>query len=113
MNEPIYLLTFIICVFISSCIQIVLKKAALKERKGLKVFANLEVIVCYIVFLGVTFCTTYLYKHVELSVGTLLDSLGYVFIIILSVVFLKEKMTINKFIGVSLVILGVFICINL
>lgn len=112
MDKILYICLFVLCVFISSCAQIVLKRAAMKERRGMKAYLNIEVVCGYGIFLGITICTTYLYRYIELSVGSLLDSLGYVFVVILSVIFLNERMNKRKFFGMCLIFVGVLICIE-
>lgn len=111
MNILIVYLLFIACIFTSSCSQLLLKKGALKQYSGIKVYLNKEVIIGYCIFFLVTIFSTYLYKYIDLSIGTLLDSLGYIFVTALSLLFLKEKLTFKKTIGIILIASGVCICI--
>ena len=49
----------------------------------------------------------YAYKGVPLTLGTLLEAVGYIYIPVLSYIFLRERITINKIIGSSFIILGI------
>ena len=46
------------------------------------------------------------YRGIELKYGAILKSFGYVFILFLSKIFLNEKITKQKIIGISLIIIG-------
>lgn len=99
------------CVFISSCSQILLKKGSKIEKKGIYIFLNKYVICGYTIFFTVTLIVTYLYKYIDLSIGALLDSAGYVFITILSCIFLKERVSKTKVFGIIVILIGIFICV--
>lgn len=109
MNDVLTVALFIGCIFLSSCSQIMLKKSASKQFVGIKSYLNPFVIIAYIIFLAITLCSTLLYSNLSLSLGTALDSLGYVFVTILSVLILKEKISKRKFGGMLLIIGGVII----
>jgi drug/metabolite transporter (DMT)-like permease len=49
------------------------------------------------------------YRVVPLKYGAIIESLGYVFVMLLSAGFLKEKITRKKLIGNVIIILGVVI----
>ncbi|MCI7302396.1 MAG: EamA family transporter [Clostridiales Family XIII bacterium] len=101
---------FLIGVIISSFSQIVLKKAALSSHDSLiREYLNLPVIFSYLVFVIATFCSMYAYKGIPLSMGPVLESTQYFFIAILSYVFLKEQISKQKVIGISVVVIGVLI----
>lgn len=113
MSPAVSILCFLGCVFASSCSQISLKKSALKDRKGIWVYLNGEVIFGYGVFFLATLCSTYLYKYINLSLGTLLDSCGYIFVTVLSVLLLKEKVSKRKIFGICLIFTGILITLML
>lgn len=112
MNPVVSALCFLGCVLASSCSQILLKKGALKNRKGIWMYLNSYVIIGYSIFLSVTLFSTYLYKFINLSVGTLLDSSGYIFVTVLSALFLKEKISKRKTLGICLIVGGILICLS-
>lgn len=105
-----YVIIFIFSVCISSISQVLLKKSANIERKNkIKEYMNLYVISAYGLLVLSTLFTMYAYKGINLSVGVMIESLGYIIVTILSYFILKEKITRNKVIGIFLIILGVTI----
>lgn len=56
-----------------------------------------------------TILTIFAFKGLDYKNGPIIESLGYVFIMILSKIFLDEKITKNKIIGNSLILLGIAI----
>lgn len=106
----VYIGIFIIAVFCSSCSQILLKHATLKQYRGMRNYLNLEVFTAYCIFLLMLFITTIMYKYIPLSTGMVLDSLGYIFVLTLSAIILKEKIRKEQIKGMILIILGIAIC---
>lgn len=101
---------FILSVFISSISQILLKKSAMYEYKSkLQEYLNLTVIIAYTMFFSCTFITIIAYKYVPLSLGPILESSGYIFISIMSCLFLREKFTKKNLIGMITIILGILV----
>lgn len=101
---------YLFSVFIASCAQILLKKSAGKKYNCfIREYLNPYVVVAYgILFLSslITICA---YRYIPLSTGAVLESCGYVFVAILSVLFLDEKVAKGKRIGIICIILGVII----
>lgn len=109
-NELFYVGIFLVGVLISSFAQIVLKKSAVdKHTSIIKEYLNFRVIFSYATFFLATLFTVYAYKYVPLSMGPILSSTEYIFIAVLSVIFLKEKISLQKQIGLFLVLSGVII----
>lgn len=111
MNEKVlFSLIFIFGVFISSVSQIILKKAAQKEYPNkIREYLNARVIFAYIIFFGATLCSIWAYTVIPLSLGPILESSGYIFVAFLSWLFLKEKITKKKMLGLSIIIIGIII----
>lgn len=111
MNEKIlFSLIFIFGVFISSVSQIILKKAAQKEYPNkIREYLNARVIFAYIIFFGATLCSIWAYTVIPLSLGPILESAGYIFVAFLSWLFLKERITKKKMLGLSIIIAGIII----
>ena len=108
-----YILIFLISVFISSVAQIILKKSAVKKYDSvIKEYLNIRVIGAYSIFFLSTLLTMYAYKGVPLSLGALLESVGYIYIPVLSLIILKEKITPRMIIG-SLFIIGGIVVFNI
>lgn len=101
---------YILGVFVSSIAQILLKKSANIERENkLKEYLNFKTIFAYGIFFGATLCTLFAYKYIPLTMGTILETTGYIFITVLSYFFLKEKISKKKLIGLIIIIIGVLI----
>lgn len=110
MMEYKYVLIFLFSVFIASVSQILLKKSANKNYNNkLKEYLNKFVIIAYFIFFISTILIIIAYKGIELKYGPIIESPGYIFILIMSKIFLDEKLTRNKLLGILLIILGVVV----
>ena len=111
MNEKIlFSLIFVAGVLISSISQIILKKSAEKEYPSkIREYLNVRVIFAYIIFFGATLCSILAYTKIPLSLGPILESSGYFFVAVLSYIFLKEKISKQKMLGLSIIIIGIII----
>lgn len=108
MNSYVFLL--IASVLIASCSQIILKKSALKEYSSIiREYLNVRVIVGYGMMFISTILTIFAFKGLDYKNGPIIESLGYIFIMFLSRIFLKEKITKKKIIGNSLILLGILV----
>ena len=105
-----YLLIFIASVLISSLSQVVLKKSASKKYPSIIAeYLNPQVIFAYALFFIATLVTVYAFRYIPLSFGPVLESLSYIFVGILSVYVLKEKVTKKGLVGMALIIIGVIV----
>lgn len=105
-----YIVIFLFSVLISSVAQIILKKSAGKKYDSvIKEYLNIRVIGAYSIFFLSTFLTMYAYKGVPLTLGTLLESAGYIYIPVLSFFILKEKITPRMVIGSLFIICGIIV----
>lgn len=111
MNEKIlFSLVFVFGVLISSISQVILKKSAqIDYPNKIMEYLNARVIFAYIIFFAATFCSIWAYTVIPLSMGSILESLGYLFVAFLSWLFLKEKITKKKMLGLSIIIIGIVI----
>ena len=101
---------FLCSVLISSISQILLKKSADRTYDSrLKEYLNPLVIVAYIMFFCSMMITMHCYRYVDVSAGPIFESAGYVFVGILGFIFLKEKFTAKKTIGMVLILLGIVV----
>ena len=105
-----YIFLFLFSVFIASCSQILLKKSAMKEHESfIKEYLNPYVIVAYLLFFLGTLITIISYKTIPLSFGLILESAGYIFVAILSYIFLKETLNSKQILGLGLILIGIAI----
>ena len=95
MNElVVYSGIMIVSVLVSSGSQIMLKKSALKKYDSVvNEYINPFVIIAYGLFFGSTLITMFALKVVPLSMAPILEATGYFFVPVLSLIFLKEKIT--------------------
>lgn len=109
-NEILFLIIFIASVLISSLSQVILKKSALKSYSNIIAeYLNPQVIGAYFLFFLSTLVTLYAFRYVPLSFGPILESLSYVFVGLLSVFVLREKVTKRNLIGMAFIIAGVIV----
>lgn len=106
----VYSIIYIFGVVISSFSQILLKKSALKDHNSkIREYLNTKTIIAYSMFFLATLCSMFAYKCIPLSMGPILGALEYIFIAILSYLFINEKISRRKFIGLIIVVIGIFI----
>lgn len=111
MNELlIYSVVMVVAVFISSVSQIMLKISAKKQYDSrFKEYLNPMVISAYALFFLCTFLAMYTLKVIPLSLGTVLEASGYIFVTALSCLFLHEKLSKQKLCGLAVIIIGIMI----
>lgn len=90
--------------------QILLKQSANKTyRHPIFEYLNWRVILSYGIFAGVLLLNTYAYTRVDMKYGAVIDTFSYVFVMLLSFLILKEKMTKRRLLGNLIIMTGVFI----
>ena len=110
MNNIGYVLLFLLSVFVSSCSQIALKKSANRKHESkIKEIMNPLVLGAYVCFFGASLLTVLAYRGVDLSCGPVLETTSYIYIMILSAIFLHEKVSKRKVLGNIIIILGIII----
>lgn len=106
----VYSCIMILSALISSVSQVMLKKSAEKKYESkIKEYLNPFVITAYGLFFGCTLISMYALKVVPLSMAPILEATGYIFVSVLSYIFLKEKMTKKQILGMTVIILGIVI----
>lgn len=107
----LYLIVAVCSVLVSSISQVMLKVSSSKHYESkIKEYLNPWVISAYILFLGSTLIMVFAYKVLPLSLGPIIEALGYVFVGVLGFVLLKEKLTRKKALGMALIVVGVIVC---
>jgi drug/metabolite transporter (DMT)-like permease len=109
MNSPAYMLLFASLVFVCACAQIALKNNAGRAYAGVRIYLNRTVILSNAVFLSATLASVFLLRYIQLSAGALLNSLAYVFVPVLSAIFLKEKIGQRTILGIALIMAGMLV----
>lgn len=105
-----YMLVLFGAVVIASFSQVLLKKGASHiYRTKIREYLNVYVICGYGMMVVTTILNVLAYRGIEYKNGPVVESLGYVLIMVLSRLYFHEKITKNKLIGNVLILIGVFI----
>ena len=107
----IYYIFVIMGVFLCSLSQLLLKKSANVEHQSrIHEILNPLVIVAYTIFFGSLLINIWAMSNgLQLKEMAMLESLGYVFVPLLSVIVLKEQMTRRTILAVFVILSGIFI----
>ncbi len=106
----VYLLLLLLSVTVASFAQILLKKSAAKTYSSpIREYLNLYVICGYGMMFLSMFMTVISYRGMEFSNVPVIESLGYVMVMLLSYIFFKEKITKKKLLGVAVILCGIFV----
>ena len=97
-------------VFIASVSQILLKMSANREHGSwLKEYLNPMVIGAYGSFFLSTFLTMYALKYVPLTYSPIIEPLSYIFVPVIGVLVLKEKLSRRRVLGIVIMLAGIVI----
>ena len=102
-----YIIVWIISVLISSVAQVMLKAEADKKHESrLKEYLNPMVITAYGIFFLSTFLTMYALKYVPLTYSPIIEPLSYIFVPVIGVLVLKEKISRRRVLGIAVMLVG-------
>lgn len=105
-----YIVVFICSIFVSSVSQVLLKSSTEKKYdNALKEYLNFKVIFAYGLFFASTLMTILAYRGVPMSMGPILEASGYIFVAVLSYIFLHEKISKRKLLGLCIILAGIVI----
>lgn len=100
----------LVSVFVSAISQVLLKKASEKGYGSrIKEYINIRVIFAYALFGSSTLITVFALRHIPLSLASVLEATGYIYVAILSYIFLKERLKKSQIIGMILIVCGIVI----
>lgn len=107
----IFYILVIIGVFACSASQLLLKRSATQEhRSPLLELLNWRVIVAYgIMFISLAINIFAMSKGVQLKDLPILEATGYLFVPILSALFLKEKLSWKTFLSMTMILVGIVV----
>ena len=105
-----YIVILVISVVVASFAQILLKKSAEKTYSSpIREYLNAYVIFGYgLMFLSM-FITIMAYSGLDFTNVPVIESLGYIVVMILSYFFFKEKITKRKLLGMAVIMAGIFV----
>ena len=105
-----YLLCMLISVSIASVSQILLKKSALQKYDSvIKEYLNPWVIGGYGMLFLSMLMSVYAYSGVDFKNGPVIESLGNVFVLVLSWFVFGEKLSVRKMAGILCIMLGIMV----
>lgn len=88
--------------------QVLLKKSSQKTYKSwIYEYLNGHVIFGYLILFMAMVGQVFAFQYLEYKNGAIVESLGYVIVMILGAMFFSEKITRNKLIGTALIFLGI------
>ena len=104
------MLLLVLSVVVASLSQILLKKSAEKSYQSLlREYLNPWVISGYGLMVVSTLLTVGGYAGLEYKNGAVIETLGFVLVMLLSRLFFREKITKKKLIGNALILLGIVV----
>lgn len=105
-----YIIVWIISVLISSFAQVMLKAEANREHESrIREYLNPMVIGAYAIFFLSTFLTMYALKYVPLTYSPIIEPLSYIFVPVIGVLVLKEKISKRRVLGIAIMFVGIII----
>lgn len=108
MSNILYISLYAISVFVSACSQVLLKKSANEYHKNILFeYLNSKVIIGYSIFLICTMLTMLAYRGIDLSLGPVIESTSYIYIVVFGTLFFNETINLKKIIALLMIVSGV------
>ena len=96
--------------FFTAVSQILLKQSSnIKYENKIREYLNFRVILSYGMFFLILLLNTWCYTKVEMRYGPVIDTAAYVFVLLLSRLIQKKKITKGKILGNLIIITGILI----
>ncbi len=100
----------IVSAFITAFSQIILKKSAgIKYKNIIFEYLNPLVLLSYVCYAGVLVLNVFIYTKVDYRFGVIINSMSTVFVMLLSNLILKERITKKRIIGNIMLVCGILI----
>jgi len=101
-------LIYLITPLVAALSQLMLKKAADNPAYvGLRFYLNPTVLFAYFLFFGCMVANVFALQTLELTVASVLEASGFLYVMALGRLFLGEKITVKKLIGNALIVAGI------
>ena len=108
MNQSFFI--YCLSVTVASVSQLLLKKSAMKQHGSfLKEYCNPYVITGYGMLFLSMFLTILAFRGMEYKNGPVIESLGYVLVLVLGRIFFHEKITVRKLTGTLCILAGILV----
>lgn len=103
-------LIYLVTPLISAASQLMLKKAADDPRfTGLRFYVNPLVIAAYALFFGCMVANVFALRTLDLTVASVLEASGFLYVMVLGALFLRERITARKLFGNALIVAGIVV----
>lgn len=110
MEFNFYFMLYVCSVVLSAVSQVLLKKSALRKHESfLKEYLNPYVIGGYALTAISMFLTILAFRGMEYKNGPIIESLGYILVMLFGIFIFREKLTKKKCIGTVLILAGIFV----
>ena len=110
MNSILGICISLFATVILAVVQLILKKASGKSwNSKIREYLNLPVISAYGLSFIATFISVYSMKYIPVAIFAVINGAGQIFVPILSTVFLKEKLSKKKWIGIVVISIGIIV----
>lgn len=107
-NSLLGIVLMLVSALVAAFSQLLLKLSARKTYTvWWRSYLNVLVIGAYGMFFATTFFNAIAMRHISLSLAAALESSSQIFVAIISVVFLKEKISKRKLLGLALIVFGI------
>ena len=107
-------LIYLITPLLSALSKLILKKAADNPKyTGIRTYLNLPVIAAYGLFFGCMLLNVVALRTLDLTIASVLEASGYIYVMALSWLFLKEKVTPRRLIGNIVIVVGIILTLTL
>ncbi len=107
-------LIYLITPLLSAVSQLILKRAADDPRyTGVRTYLNAPVILAYALFFGCMLLNVVALRTLDLTVASVLEASSYVYVMLLSFLFLKERITPRRLIGNVVIVVGIVLMLTL
>ncbi|MCE5342862.1 MAG: DMT family transporter [Eubacteriales bacterium] len=101
---------YLITPLVAAVSQLMLKRAADDpQHTGIRFYVNTRVILAYVLFLGCMVMNVIALQTLALTVASVLEASGFLYVMVLGRLFLKEKLTPKKLVGNALIVAGIVI----
>lgn len=105
-----YLVLLFSCTLFSAISQLLLKRSADMEHENwIREYLNWRVITAYSIYAIVLLLNIWAFTQVDLKYGAVIDTFTYVFVMVLSIWFLHEKIPKGRVFGNLIIMAGVII----
>lgn len=110
MSKSFGIVLSLVSTLIIALMQLVLKKASGKDwGSRIREYLNVPVVSAYFISFLATFLGVYSMKYIPVAVYAVILGSGQVFVPLISAIFLKEKLSRRKWLGIIIMTIGIIL----